>query len=146
MAAKKRTAARADALEFNHAMIYTRKMGRALAFYRDLLGFVVVDEYPGAYVRLKSRKGRTTIALHVLDEGQRLDPGAAGSRLYFEAQDLDGLCRRLKRRGVRFQQNPKDMPWGWRHAYLRDPDGHEISLYHAGAKRLKRTVLSGGDH
>ena len=26
---------------------------------------------------------------------------------------------------------PKDMPWGWRHAYLNDPDGHEISLYWA---------------
>jgi hypothetical protein len=26
------------------------------------------------------------------------------------------------------------MPWGWRHAYLNDPDGHEISLYWAGEK------------
>jgi hypothetical protein len=28
---------------------------------------------------------------------------------------------------------------GWTHAYLNDPDGHEVSLYSAGQKRLKRS-------
>jgi hypothetical protein len=28
---------------------------------------------------------------------------------------------------------------GWKHAYLDDPDGHEVSLYWAGAKRLKKS-------
>jgi hypothetical protein len=31
------------------------------------------------------------------------------------------------------------MPWGWKHAYLSDPDGHELSLYRAGAKRFQKT-------
>jgi hypothetical protein len=31
------------------------------------------------------------------------------------------------------------MPWGWRHAYLDDPDGHEVSLYWAGRKRFQKT-------
>jgi len=30
------------------------------------------------------------------------------------------------------------MPWGWKHAYLDDPDGHEVSVYTAGAKRLRK--------
>ena len=30
------------------------------------------------------------------------------------------------------------MPWGWRHAYLNDPDGQEISLYWAGENRMKK--------
>jgi len=33
------------------------------------------------------------------------------------------------------------MPWGWRHAYLNDPDGHEISLYWAGENRMRKTVM-----
>ena len=33
------------------------------------------------------------------------------------------------------------MPWGWRHAYLNDPDGHEISLYWAGGNRMKKTMM-----
>jgi catechol 2,3-dioxygenase-like lactoylglutathione lyase family enzyme len=128
-------------LEFNHAMIYVRRLDRALAFYRDLLGFKLVDDYPGAYARLRSPKGRTTVALHVLEPKQKLVAKTEGLRLYFEAANLDRLCADLKRRGVRFDQPPTDMPWGWRHAYLRDPDGHELSFFKAGAARLRRTTM-----
>jgi len=31
-----------------------------------------------------------------------------------------------------------------RHAYLNDPDGHEISLYWAGENRMKKTVMKAG--
>jgi catechol 2,3-dioxygenase-like lactoylglutathione lyase family enzyme len=126
-------------LEFNHAMIYTADYPSALRFYRDLLGFRLLDEYPGAYSRLQSPTARTTIALHVLDPGQRIDPRLEGVRLYFEVRDLDSFCSDLASRGVLFDQMPKDMPWGWRHAYLKDPDGHELSLYWAGDKRFQPT-------
>lgn len=139
-AARKRTSA---AVEFNHVMIYTAKLSRALKFYQDVLGFEAVDSYPGAYVRLKSPVGATTIALHAADSGQVIDPKTEGLRLYFEVQGLDAFCKALEKKGVKFDQMPKKMPWGWRHAYLRDPDGHEISLYWAGEARFKRTVIRG---
>ncbi len=128
-------------LEFNHAMIYTADYARALAFYRDVLGFRLLDEYPDAYGRLQSPGGRTTIALHVLEEGQTLNPATQGVRLYFEVRDLDAFCRELADKGVAFEQMPTDMPWGWRHAYLRDPDGHELSLYWAGEARFQKTTV-----
>ncbi len=62
-------------------------------------------------------------------------------RLYFEVSDLDGFCRGLQKRGFYFTQLPTMMPWGWRHAYLNDPEGHEISLYWAGENRMKKTVM-----
>jgi hypothetical protein len=37
------------------------------------------------------------------------------------------------------------MPWGWQHAYLRDPDGHQLSLYWAGPKRFRKTRMR-SDH
>jgi uncharacterized glyoxalase superfamily protein PhnB len=43
--------------------------------------------------------------------------------------------------GVKLTQPPKLMPWGWKHAYLDDPDGHEISLYWAGRKRFQKTPM-----
>ncbi len=138
-----RRAAPAAGLEFNHAMIYTADYARALAFYRDLLGFRLLDEYPGGYARLQSPRGRTTIALHGLERGQRMDPSGEGLRLYFEIKPLDRFCAQLGAQGVPIDQMPQDMPWGWRHAYLRDPDGHELSLYWAGPKRFKRTTLRG---
>jgi catechol 2,3-dioxygenase-like lactoylglutathione lyase family enzyme len=131
------------AVEFNHAMIYTRQLARAVEFYSDALGFEVIDGHPGAYARLKSSAGMTTIALHVVDSGQAMDPKAEGVRLYFEVEGLDSFCKALEKKGVKFDQTPTDMPWGWRHAYLRDPDGHEISLYWAGEARFKKTVIRG---
>jgi uncharacterized glyoxalase superfamily protein PhnB len=81
----------------------------------------------------------------VLDAGQRLNPATEGLRLYFEVKGLDTFCRTLRRKGVRIDQMPKDMPWGWKHAYLRDPDGHEISLYWAGQARFRKTTMRGSD-
>lgn len=128
------------AVEFNHAMIYTTKLALASKFYRDMLGFQVVDNYPGAYLRMKSPTGSTTIALHTVDPGQEINSRTEGLRLYFEVEDLDMFCKILHKKGVKFRQMPKDMPWGWRHAYLNDPDGHEISLYWAGKARLKKAA------
>jgi uncharacterized glyoxalase superfamily protein PhnB len=89
------------------------------------------------YARLKSPRSNGTIALHMVAPGQELHTG--GVRLYFETKDLDRLCKRLEAAGVKFSQLPQVMPWGWKHAYLDDPDGHEVSLYWAGAKRFKKT-------
>ncbi len=129
------------AVEFNHAMIYTTQFADALQFYQEVLGFEVVDSYPGGYARLRSPAVATTIALHVLDPRQQMEARTEGLRLYFEVKGLDALCGALEKKGVKFDQMPKDMPWGWRHAYLRDPDGHEISLYWAGKARFRKTVM-----
>lgn len=129
----------ATGLDFNHVLVYVRDVEKSLGFYRDLLGFEAVDVWLPDYARLKSPKGTTTIALHTAGKGRRRSPRAEGIRLYFEVRDVDALCARLASKGVRFDQMPKDMEWGWRHAYLRDPDGHEVSLYRAGQKRLRKT-------
>jgi catechol 2,3-dioxygenase-like lactoylglutathione lyase family enzyme len=125
-------------MNFNHAMIYSRDIARALNFYRDRLGFILLEEFVhggmSVYARLKSPGSDSTIALHKLAPGDALQTG--GIRLYFEIADLDETVERLESAGVQFTKMPAVMPWGWKHAYLDDPDGHEISLYWAGEKRL----------
>lgn len=135
-AARRRSAG--GAFEFNHAMIYVRNLPRALRFYEGGLGFRVLERQAPFYARLRSPRGRTTLALHRRAADQPMNSRTEGVRLYFETPDLDGACRRLRARGVRFSDLPRDMPWGWRHAYLRDPDGHELSLYWAGRRRFAR--------
>jgi catechol 2,3-dioxygenase-like lactoylglutathione lyase family enzyme len=131
------------AVAFNHAMVYSRDVSRSVQFYARQLGFEVLEEAYGGpmlvYARLKSPQGDTTFAIHHLEAGQELKPGAI--RMYFEVRDLDRFCKRLERAGVKLSQPPKLMPWGWKHAYLDDPDGHEVSLYWAGAKHLKKTKM-----
>ena len=132
-----------DKLSFNHAMVYVKDVQRALGFYHDLLGFKVVDEfrYEGkpVYARLRAPGGDGTIALHMAGPGTSL--ASDGVRLYFEIRELDEFCRKLQTKGFYITQMPRMMPWGWRHAYLNDPDAHEISLYWAGANRMKKTVM-----
>ena len=129
------------ALEMNHAMVYSQDVARSLTFYRDQLGFELLEEYLHAgrpvYARLRPPGSNATIALHLCAPGQPLQTG--GIRLYFEVRSLNSFCKKLEAAGVVFSKPPSLMPWGWRHAYLDDPDGHEVSLYYAGAKRLKKS-------
>lgn len=140
---KEKTRPKRFALSFNHAMIYSQDVGRALSFYRDLLGFKVLEEmdYGGrkVYARLRGQ-GDGTLAIHMVEPGKIL-PAGDGIRLYFETSNIDALCERLQKVGTKFSQMPKAMPWGWKHAYLDDPDGHEVSLYWAGAKRFKKSKM-----
>jgi predicted enzyme related to lactoylglutathione lyase len=130
-------------LTFNHAMIYTKDVGRGMQFYREWLGFKLIEDFryegKSVYARLRAPGGDGTIALHQAGPGASI--GSEGVRLYFEIRDLDSFCRGLQKRGFYFTQLPTMMPWGWRHAYLNDPDGHEISLYWAGENRMKKTVM-----
>jgi catechol 2,3-dioxygenase-like lactoylglutathione lyase family enzyme len=130
-------------LSFNHAMIYVKDVEQGFRFYRDLLGFKLIEDfrYEGTpiYARLRAPGGNGTIALHQAGPGASVS--SEGVRLYFEVRDLDDFCRKLQQKGFYITQLPRTMPWGWRHAYLNDPDGHEISLYWAGENRMKKTVM-----
>lgn len=132
-----------DKLTFNHAMVYAKDVDRSLGFYRDLLGFKLIEDFrhegKSVYARLRAPGGDGTIAIHQAGSGASLT--SDGVRLYFEIRDLDDFCRSLQKRGFYINQLPRLMPWGWRHAYLNDPDGHEISLYWAGENRMKKTIM-----
>jgi len=141
----KRAAKTQSELKFNHAMIYSNDVGRALEFYRDRLGFKVVEDMDHGgrkvYARLRSGEGDGTLALHMVEPGKTM-PQGDGIRLYFEVKELEKFCEQLQAAGVKFSQLPKLMPWGWTHAYLDDPDGHEVSLYWAGARRFKKSKMT----
>ncbi|MGB8887420.1 MAG: VOC family protein [Candidatus Korobacteraceae bacterium] len=130
-------------LTFNHAMIYAKDVARTLAFYRDMMGFKLIEDfrYEGTpvYARLRAPGGDGTIALH--QAGPGVSVASDGVRLYFEVRELDDFCGKLQKKGFYITQLPRMMPWGWRHAYLNDPDGHEISLYWAGENRMAKTVM-----
>jgi catechol 2,3-dioxygenase-like lactoylglutathione lyase family enzyme len=130
-------------LAFNQAMIYVKDVERGLVFYRDLLGFKLIEDFryenKPVYARLRAPGGDGTIALHQAGPGDSVS--SDGVRLYFEVRELDEFCRKLQQRNFYITKLPSMMPWGWRHAYLNDPDGHEISLYWAGENRMKKTMI-----
>jgi catechol 2,3-dioxygenase-like lactoylglutathione lyase family enzyme len=139
-----RSGIESEGLTFNHAMLYSADVERAAKFYRDGLGFRMIEEthHEGrmVYARMRSPGSDTTLGVHQMEPGQTM-PLSRSMRLYFEVRDLEEFCKKLEASGIPLDHAPKLEAWGWKHAYLRDPDGHSLSLYWAGAKRLQS-----GDH
>jgi lactoylglutathione lyase len=48
--------------------------------------------------------------------------------LYLIVDDVDRAHRELVAKGVSFEREPADMPWGHRVAALRDPEGRSVQL------------------
>lgn len=115
-------------MRMHHLVVYVGDVSRSLEFYEGHLGFKPVEVGLPDYATVVDPGGETTICIH-RGSSQRPTPGKDGAWLYIELEDLDAVCKELARRGVEFEQMPRDMQWGWRHAYLRDPDGQLLSFY-----------------
>lgn len=103
---------------------------RAVAFYKRL-GFRQIVASPH-YARFECRRDGPSFSVHLVD---RVLPDS-GVVVYFECDDLDARCVALEKQGVQFESAPRDQAWLWREAYLKDPDGNRLCLYHAGTNRL----------
>lgn len=117
-------------MNMNHVTLPVTDVERSVAFYRRL-GFVPIVKSLPKYARFECSDGGATFSLELSEK----PPGSPGAVVCFECPDLDRDVERLRARGVVFEQEPRDQPWLWREAYLRDPDGHRICLYHAGQNR-----------
>jgi uncharacterized glyoxalase superfamily protein PhnB len=104
----------------------------SIAFYRDVLGFIVVDtiEREGELVGASVRAGTVDILLGQDDftKGRNRVKGV-GSRLYCVThQDIDEIAAAIKQRGGRLDSEPQDQPWGTRDFAVTDPDGYRLSI------------------
>ena len=102
--------------------------GASVAFYKQLGLTQIVDSPANGYARFEAANG-VTLSIHVGNG----TPGAATT--YLESGALDAWVAYLARRGVRFDQMPRDEDWGWREARLSDPAGNRLCLYQAGEYR-----------
>lgn len=118
-------------MRLNHVTLIVTDFERSAAFYSSL-GLVPVVHEPPRYARFRCPDGDETLSIEVTGEA----PAAPRAQLFFECADLDGAVAELKAQGLQFDQEPTDMPYLWREARVRDPDGHEIRLYWAGDNRL----------
>lgn len=103
------------------------EMDRALAFYREVLGFTCFVN-SGGYAYLE--RERIGLRLLELDAGARNPPGC--SHIYIDLRDAAGFHSELataiaalppERRG-----GLRDQPYGQREFWVRDPDGNLITF------------------
>jgi hydroxymethylpyrimidine/phosphomethylpyrimidine kinase len=114
----------------NQVTVTGRDYAAMVTFYRALGLRQIVDAPDSHYARFESAGGATFSV--------QIDPDESVSEstaVYFECDDLDERVERLARAGMAFEHGPRDQPWLWREARLRDPAGNTIFLYKAGEAR-----------
>lgn len=116
-------------------------MPTSLNFYRDKLGFALVEHNAGGegdhvdWCLL--RQGSAWLMLNTAYEAHNRppapDPAAIKAHgdvgLYIGAHDLDALYAQLQAHGIE-QDPPNAAPYGMRQLYLRDPDGYNLCFQH----------------
>lgn len=116
-------------MHLNQVTVGSTDLDRSERFYRLLgLRLIVKNDH---YLRFECPAGESTFSVEWVGTA----PASTGVTVYFETDQLDAEYRRLRRAGVEFDQRPTDMPWRWREALLRDPDGHPLCLFHGGDDR-----------
>lgn len=117
-------------MNLNQVTLPAVDLAASIAFYR-LLGLrpIVVD---AAYARFELPHGEATLSLETVDE---LPAAGRGVHVYFECDHLDAEVERLRAAGISFASGPEDQRWLWREAWLQDPAGNWLCLYHAGTNR-----------
>ena len=117
-------------LRLNQVTVTGKDYDSMVAFYRALGLKQIVDSRENGYARFET-DGGTTFSVQV-DPDETVSETTA---IYFECDDLDARVERLARSGMPFEHGPRNQPWMWREARLRDPSGNTVFLYRAGEAR-----------
>jgi len=103
---------------------------RSVDFYQRIGLTQIVDSPDTGYARFETAGG-VTLSVQIDPEEKII----ATTAIYLECDDLDERVEQLARSGVAFEHGPRNQPWMWREARLRDPDGNIIFFYRAGEHR-----------
>jgi hydroxymethylpyrimidine/phosphomethylpyrimidine kinase len=114
----------------NQVTVTGTEYGRSVDFYRRLGLHQIVDSPENGYARFETAGG-VTLSVQIDPEEKII----ATTAIYLECEDLDERVEQLARSGITFEHGPRNQPWMWREARLRDPDGNIIFFYKAGENR-----------
>jgi len=117
------------ALRLNQVTVTGTNYERSVDFYKRL-GLKQIVDNPPDYARFEAGGGATFSVQ--IDPDEKI---IATTAVYLECDDLDERVEQLARSGIPFEHGPRNQPWMWREARLRDPDGNIIFLYKAGEGR-----------
>lgn len=116
-------------MDLNQVTIPCTDYAESVRFYTQL-GLRQIVDSPPSYARFETNSG-ATLSIHKTNSA----PTDAAVIIYFEVEDVDATVRSLKKAGVLFESDPTDQSWLWREAYLKDPAGNTVCIYHAGQNR-----------
>jgi catechol 2,3-dioxygenase-like lactoylglutathione lyase family enzyme len=106
---------------------------RAVAFYRDVLGFDLVEQMGPAFARVRRDDltlwlaGPTSSAARPMPDGAQPAPGG-WNRFVIEVEDIESEVARLREARVTFRNEIVTGPGG-KQILVDDPDGNPIELF-----------------
>jgi catechol 2,3-dioxygenase-like lactoylglutathione lyase family enzyme len=106
-----------------HLFMECGDLAKTRWFWAEVIGVEVLEDR-GAYIRVGGGGG-FSIGIEQAAPGR---VSGAGPEITVRVDDVDAAVERLREIGVEVT-DPRDQPWGARHAWLRDPDGRPMSIY-----------------
>ena len=116
-------------------LIQVFDMPTSLRFYRDLLGFELVessgpgDEFDWGWLRLGGAHLMLNTAYERDSRPAEPDParidGHGDTGLFFSCADLDGAYAELSAKGLKLKP-PEVQGYGMKQLYVTDPDGYSL--------------------
>ena len=134
------------AIEISHCFIAVDDHDKALAFYRDALGFEVRNDVSYEGMRWVTVGSPSQPGVELVLEPPVADPGAAAGDkeaaaellakgllrgVNFRTDDCDATFERIRAAGAEVIQEPMDMPYGVRDCAFRDPAGNMLRFSQA---------------
>jgi predicted enzyme related to lactoylglutathione lyase len=133
-------------IEVSHCFIAVDDHDRALAFYRDALGFEVRNDVTFEGMRWVTVGSPSQPGVEIVLEPPVADPGASSTDkeaaaellakgllrgVNFRTDDCDATFERIRAAGAEVLQEPMDMPYGVRDCAFRDPAGNMLRFSQA---------------
>ena len=134
--------------QLTNVQVWVHDQDEALAFYTEKLGLelredvtvpemgnfrwlsVGVPGQPDVAITLMAVPGPPVFDAETREKVMELMAKGAASGLFFSTDNVQGTYEELKRRGVEFQQEPTEQPYGI-DAGFRDPSGNQGRLVQA---------------
>ena len=131
--------------QLTNTQVWVHDQDEALAFYTEKLGFelredvtvtelgnfrwlsVGVPGQPDVAITLMAVPGPPVLVEDTRKKILELVSKGAATGLFFATDDIHGTYEELKSRGVEFQQEPTEQPYGI-DAGLRDPSGNSMRV------------------
>lgn len=128
-------------MKFSNVRLLVKDYEKCFRFYTEELGLEAVFNIEGCYGSFKVAEGIEGLAIFTSDlmapvvgNMDKNQPVNCREKMMisFEVDNIDETFKTLSAKGVKFINQPTDMPgWGMRVVHLRDPEENLIELFTA---------------
>ena len=122
-------------LHLSQVLLTVKDIDRSREFYTKKLGFKVRYDFSPEYIAILT-PNKLQIGLHPSRGKTRRKKTENPVGIEFQVDNVDSWYRKLRERGVRFIEKPKDA-WGEREARFKDPDGYRLAISSPAKKPSK---------